>query len=154
MTSQSASVRRPLAILAALVGVLVIVSLVVVFTRGEPELFDESTPEGIVQRYSAAVLKEDEDAALEYLAEETRVDCGTVAGTENANLRITLVGTEYHGQNDVDVTVSLSRGSSGPFDGSGYEYEEAFSLTQVDGDWRIVTAPWELAFCRNDGFSE
>ena len=155
MTPQPAAARRSLVVLAIIVGALVLVSLVVVFTRGEPELLDESTPEGVVQRYSAAVLAGDEDTALSYLANDARSDCGTIAVTETENLRISLVATEPVGDGDsVDVTVSLSRGSNGgPFGGSAYEYEERFSLTQVDDGWRIETAPWELAFCRNDGFS-
>ncbi|GGF03172.1 hypothetical protein [Mycetocola zhadangensis] len=154
MTSQPAA-RRGLGVLAILVGVLVIVSLIVVFTRGELELLDESTPEGVVQRYSAAVLDGDEDAALRYLAAEAQSDCGLIAVTETENLRVSLVSTENGDDGgSADVTVSLSRGSNGElFGGSGYEYEERFSLTKVGSDWRIETAPWELAFCRNDGFS-
>lgn len=156
MTPTPASARRSLVILGIIVGVLVLVSLIVVFTRGEPDAFDESSPEGVVQRYSVAVLDGDEDAALEYLADEARVDCGTIAGTETDNLRVSLVSTETSDDGDsVEVTVSLGRDSSGgPFGGSGYEYEEKFVLERVDSEWRILTAPWELAFCRNDGFSQ
>ncbi|MCP2031956.1 hypothetical protein L1277_002054 [Okibacterium sp. HSC-33S16] len=156
MTTHPVSPRRGLAVLALVVGVLVVVSLVVVFSRGEPELRDASTPEGVVQRYSVAVLDGDEDAALEYLTEQARVDCGSIATTETETLRISLVSTtERPGGNAAEVTVSLSRDSSGgPFGGSGYEYEESFVLEKVGDDWRIETAPWELAFCRNERFSE
>ena len=156
MTSQPVSVQRSLVLLALVVGILVVVSLIVVFTRGAPEPIDESTPEGVVQRYSAAVLDGSEDAATKYLADDARVDCGTIAVTETESLRISLVNSELAENGDAaDVTVSLNRDSSGgPFGGSGYEYEESFSLVRVDDGWRIETAPWELAFCRNDGFSE
>ena len=156
MSPPPVSARRNLVILGIVVGVLVVVSLIVVFTRGEPEAFDESTPEGVVQRYSVAVLDGDEDAAQEYLADEARVDCGTIAGTETENLRISLVSTTTSNDGDsVEVTVSLVRDSNGgPFGGSGYGYEENFALERVDSEWRILTAPWELAFCRNDGFNQ
>jgi hypothetical protein len=156
MTTQPVSPRRSLWVLALVVGLLVAVSLVVVFGRGEPKLLDASTPVGVVQRYSAAVLDGDEDTALAFLTDQARVDCGSIATTETETLRISLVSsTERPGGNTADVTVSLSRDyAGGPFGGSSYEYEESFSLQKVGDDWRIETAPWELAFCRNDGFSE
>jgi hypothetical protein len=80
-------------VLALIVGLLVAVSLVVVFGRGEPKLLDASTPEGVVQRYSAAVLDGDEDTALDFLTDEARVDCGSIATTETETLRISLVST-------------------------------------------------------------
>lgn len=149
MTPAPAPARRSLVILVSAIVLLVIVSLVVVFARGEPERLDESTPEGVVQRYSAAVLDGDEDAALEYLADEARVDCGMIH-TMN-DLRVARVATEESADGDsVDVTVSLGRPSSGGiFDGSSFEYEDTFALVRDGDEWRILTAPWDLAFCRN-----
>ena len=155
MTSTPVPARRSLLVLVAVIALLVVVSLVVVFTRGEPEQLDESTPEGVVQRYSAAVLDGDEDAALGYLAKEARVDCGTIHTMDD--LRVAHVSTEESADGDtVDVTVSLGRPSSGIFDGSSYEYEDTFVLVSDGDEWRVLTAPWDRAFCRTDvnGFVE
>ena len=58
-----------------LIGALVVVALVVVFTRGAPAPLDESTPEGVVQRYSAAVIEGDEATAITYLVPALGDDC-------------------------------------------------------------------------------
>jgi hypothetical protein len=151
MTPQSFRAHRSVLVLAVVVGALVIVSLVVVFSRGEPPLLDESTPEGVVQRYSSAVLDGDEDAALGYLSDDAQVDCGVIAVTETEDVRVSLISTDIEGES-AEIAVSIARQSDGgPFGGSGYEYEESFSLTRTGDEWRIETAPWELAFCRNDG---
>ena len=53
MCSMNAAPARPdrtLIVILSVIGVLVIVALAVVFSRGEPKLLDESTPAGVVQR--------------------------------------------------------------------------------------------------------
>ncbi|MFU8945904.1 hypothetical protein ACLRGF_04135 [Mycetocola zhadangensis] len=154
MTPPSVNLRRRLSLIALVLGVLVLAAVVVLLTRGAPPALDESTPEGVVQRYSSAVLEGDEERALQYLAEEARVDCGTITATETEEVRITLVSTDVTDAS-ATVTVSIARQSGvGLLGASGYEYTESFSLTQAGDGWRIETAPWELAFCRNDGVAE
>ncbi|MET0716290.1 MAG: hypothetical protein ABWY23_06200 [Mycetocola sp.] len=149
MTHAAAAARRNLILLLGVIAVLVIVALVVVFTRGEPELLDESTPEGVVQRYSTAVLEGDDDAAMDYLSAGAQEECGTVQNTSADDIRVTLISTDRR-EDSADVRVQVSRHEGGAF-GSEYSYEEDFRLVQEGGDWVIETAPWELAICLMDG---
>lgn len=133
------------AIIAALVGL----ALVVVFIGGEPELRDPSTPEGVVQRYSAAVIAEDEDQAKRYLTD--REGCGEVGLYDDADLRVTLVSTtERDDSAEVRVAITSSY-SDGGFGGSSYTEEAVFELTMFGDEWKIETAPWQLAVCEQPG---
>ncbi|GER22227.1 hypothetical protein NCCP1664_07240 [Zafaria cholistanensis] len=135
-----------LAILAA-VAALVVLSLVLVFARGEPVLLDESTPEGVVQRYAAAVIEGDEAAAATYLTEAARRGCRHGEHPAPENLRVVLVSTTVR-EDTADVKVSLvSSAEGGPFGPSEYAYDDVFDLARVDGRWLIDTAPWQLAIC-------
>jgi hypothetical protein len=149
MTPAPAPARRNLIILLSVITVLVIVSLVVVFTRGEAELLDESTPEGVVQRYSIAVLDGDNDTAVEHLSFRTQEQCGTVQNTLSDDLRVTLISTDLR-DDSADVRVQISRHEGGAF-GSEYSYEEDFRLVRDGGDWLIETVPWELTICLMNG---
>jgi hypothetical protein len=149
MTHATAGARRNLIVLLSVIAVLVIVALAVVFTRGEPELLDESTPEGVVQRYSTAVLDGDDDAAMGYLSDGAQEECGTVQDTSVDNIRVTLISTDLRDAS-ADVRVQVSRHEGGAF-GSEYSYEEDFRLVQEGDDWAIESAPWELAICLMDG---
>ena len=69
MDTQRTSHDRTLVFLLSAIGALVILALVVVFTRGEPEQLDPSTPEGVVQTYTRLVIDGDELGAAEYLTD-------------------------------------------------------------------------------------
>jgi len=138
---------RTLVIILVVLGVLVVIALVVVFTRGEPEQLDEASPEGVVQRYSAAVVDGDEAAAIEYLVPELAEDCVRMPSGEPAGIRVTLVDTtERDDTADVEVRIVTTYGE-GPFGSSEYEERGVFDLVRVDGDWRIESAPWPLTIC-------
>lgn len=148
----ASSARRDPALLVVvgLIGLLVVVALIVVFTRGDPAQLAADTPGGVVQRYSAAVLDGDETTAGGYLSAAALTDCDrntSVDSSADDDLRITLVDTtERDTSADVRVLIVTSYGS-GPFGSSEYESEDAFDLVKVDGDWLIDEAPWQLAVC-------
>jgi hypothetical protein len=140
--------RTLLALLAG-IGVLVIVALAVVFTRGQPAALDGGTPAGVVQRYSAAVIAGDVNAAAAYLSDSARNSCGSFEPMAADNLRVTLVSTtERTDSADVRVVVTLS-GSGGPFGNSEYQVDGVFDLVKTGGTWLINSAPWPLAVCPN-----
>lgn len=145
----AAPVRRNLLVLLVTIAVLVIVALAIVFTRGEPELLDESTPEGVVQRYAAAVLDGDDEEALNWLSDDARDECGNTQSVTHDDLRVALISTDVR-ENSADVRVQISQNGGGPFD-SEYSYEEDVRLTREGKDWRIQVAPWELTICLMDG---
>lgn len=150
MWSMESSVAKPdrtLIVILGVIGLLVIVALVVVFTTGEPEPLDETTPEGVVQRYSAAVIEGDEAAAIEYLVPELGDSCERTAIGPVDGMRVTLVSsTEREDSADVKVLMVTSY-DSGLFGSSEYEEEAVFDLVEADGGWLIESAPWSLSVC-------
>jgi hypothetical protein len=143
--------NRILLIILGVIAALVILALVVVLGRGEPMQQDESTPAGIVQRYSAAVIDGDETGAMAYLTQEVRDQCERMEQFgATQGIAITLVSTKER-SNSADVTVSIASASNGPF-GAQSSYEDVFGLVKANGDWRIQSAPWQLTVCMNTGF--
>lgn len=144
---------RGLVIILSVIAALVLVALVVVFTRGEPALLDSATPEGVVQRYSAAVIDGDEAAAARYLTDGARERCDQFGESVTQSMRITLATTTVRDDTaDVRVTIVIGDGG-GPFGGSGYSVDEVFDLVKVDGDWLIDSAPWPLTVCPSTGIT-
>lgn len=136
-------------IILAVVAVLAVAALAVVFSRGEPALLDESTPQGVVQRYAAAVIDGDETAAATYLTEAARTQCVDFERAPTENLRVTLVSTtERESSADVRVLIVVSNGG-GPFGNSEYETQDVFDLVKTDGKWLVDSAPWQLRTCSN-----
>ena len=147
-TSQHRPDRTLLAILAA-IAVLVVVALIVVFTRGESAPVDEATPAGVVQRYSAAVIAGDEAAAAAYLTDAVKTRCNTVERMPGHSLRVTLVSTtERPASADVKVLITVSEGG-GPFGSAEYQVEDVFDLVKAGDKWLIENAPWQLTVCPN-----
>ncbi|MCR2811365.1 MULTISPECIES: hypothetical protein [unclassified Microbacterium] len=142
-------VRRSRAALIALISgvvLVVVVALIAVFARGGPALLDPATPEGVVQRYSQAVVDGDVSEALSYLAPDVADSCERIPlGTEDRRLTL-LESSEREDTARVRVLVVTVYGS-GPLGAGEYESEEVFELVRLDGDWAIDMAPWQLAVC-------
>jgi hypothetical protein len=146
MSAPAGRPDRILIVILSIIAVLVAVSLASVFFRGQPELLDEGTPAGVVQRYAAAVLDGDEAAAAGYLAERSGRQCSPT-DSRTGGMRVTLVSTtERDASADVRVAISVSNGT-GPFGSEEYETEDVFDLVKVNGRWLIETAPWRLTIC-------
>lgn len=141
---------RTLLIVLGVILLLIVVALSVVFSRGEPETLDAATPEGVVQRYSAAVIAGDEQAALRYLTPAIRNDCERFSDLQTDDLRLVLVSTTERATSaDVQVSIVSTTADTGPFGSSEYEVEGTFDLVNIDGAWLIENSPWELAICSN-----
>ena len=138
--------RILIAILSAIAS-LVIVALAVVLTRGEPEVLDGSTPQGVVQQYSTAVIDGDTATASSYLTEAAGSLCGGFRDSGQLPTRVVLISaTERDNTALVKVSV-VNPGSGGPFGPSEYEMEDRFSLVKTDGKWLIDQAPYQLLSC-------
>jgi len=141
--------RRPdrvlLGIVAA-IAVLVVVALAVVFLRGESQPLDESSPAGVVQRYSKAVIDADSAAANAYLTDNARSRCANYYGSAQAS-RVVLITTTERGET-ATVKVSIVHSSpDGPFGPSEYAEEGVIGLVKVAGAWRINELPYSLQTC-------
>ena len=150
---QTTSVRpdRTLLVIISIVAVVAILALVVVFTRGAPTVLDPSTPEGVVQSYSQAVITEDRSGATDLLAKDVRDNCERADPYSSSGVRVTLVSTKVTGDNAVVRVAVSSNSGGGAFGGSEYESESTFTLVQEGGSWKIESAPWELTICYNQG---
>lgn len=149
MDAAAAKPDRILIVILSIIAVLVAVSLAVVFSRGKPALLEESTPQGVVQRYAAAVIEGDESAAAAYLTDAARSQCVGFERPSSNNLRVTLVSTtERPASADVRVLIAVSSGG-GPFGNSEYENEDVFDLAKTNGKWLVDSAPWQLRVCTN-----
>ncbi|TXN28767.1 hypothetical protein [Lacisediminihabitans profunda] len=142
---------RALIVVLAVVAVIVVIALVVVFSRGAPKLLDASSPEGVVQRYSTAVIDGDEKKAAGYLVAATRDGCVRFDAPLTDNIRVTLVSTRVRADS-ADVRVSIAQSfDNGPFGTSESQFEDVFSLVKQGGDWLIETAPPILTVCSPAG---
>lgn len=148
MDAPAAKTDRTLIVILSVIAALVVVALVVVFTRGTPEPIAESAPEGVVQRYSSAVIEGDEAAAMAYLVSGLADDCERVDASQAQDMRVTLLETTQRDDTaDVRVLIvtSFEGGLLGP---SEYEEEGVFDLVAAaGGGWLIESAPWPLTIC-------
>lgn len=145
--SEAAPRRRwVLPALLGAVGLVVVIALVAVFTRGAAQDYAADTPEGVVQRYSQAVIDGDIDTALTYVVPEIADTCEENWYGEE-DFRIALLGTtERESSTTVDVLITSVSGSGllGPGES---EQEGAFRLVDESGEWLIERAPWPLSVC-------
>jgi hypothetical protein len=138
--------RILIAILSA-IALLVVVALAVVFTRGAPAALDASTPQGVVQRYSTAVIDGDTATANSYLTEAAKSVCRGYYESGPRPIRVVLISTTERADS-AQVRVSLvSSGGGGPFGPSEYEMEDRFALVKSGGSWLIEQAPYQLVSC-------
>jgi hypothetical protein len=138
--------RILIAILSA-IALLVVVALAVVFTRGAPAALDASTPQGVVQRYSTAVIDGDTATANSYLTEAAKSVCRGYYESGPRPVRVVLISTTERADS-AQVRVSLvSSGGGGPFGPSEHEMEDRFALVKSGGSWLIEQAPYQLVSC-------
>lgn len=145
--------RTRLTITALIAGVVlvVVIATIVVLTRGGPTSFDADTPEGVVQRYSQAVVDGDATAARALLTREVSDSCEQLP-LDAGKLRLTLLQTTERDDDTARVRVLVATiYGSGPLGADEYESEDAFDLVKVDGDWLISVTPWQLAVCVGSG---
>ncbi|MBH0023643.1 hypothetical protein I6E68_05535 [Salinibacterium sp. NSLL150] len=152
MEPTAARPDRTLIAILSVIAAIVVIALVVVFTRGGPAVLDPATPEGVVQSYSLAIVDSDFATARDLLSAELRENCDPADPSTFQGLRMTVISSTINDDTAV-VRVSMERGS-GDFGGSGYVSEEVFTLVLEDRSWRIESAPWDLTLCYNQGLGE
>ncbi|MEL0626366.1 hypothetical protein V6245_05335 [Salinibacterium amurskyense] len=150
MTQEAARPDRTLAVILSVIAAIVVIAIVVVFTRGGPTDIDPSTPEGVVQSYSRAMVASDFETARSFVSAGVLDECDEADRNPLQGLRMTVISTTIDGTTAV-VKVSLEQGS-GSFGGSSYSYDDLFTLVDEGGDWKISTTPWELTYCYDQGF--
>ncbi|HET7139125.1 MAG TPA: hypothetical protein VFI36_03095 [Arthrobacter sp.] len=129
------------------IALLVVVSLAVVLTRGQPEVLDESTPQGVVQRYSSAVIDGDRATATSYLTEAATTSCRSYPDSGPPPSRVVLISATESGTSAVVKVSVIAAASDGLFGPSEYETEARFSLVKTNGKWLVDQAPYQLLTC-------
>lgn len=152
MEPHAARPDRALISILAFIAVIVVIAIVVVFTRGGATDVDPTTPEGVVQSYTRAVIDSDYKTAINFLSSDVRAQCDRADPRSPQGLRMTVISTKIVDDTAI-VRVSLEQGS-GAYGGSSYEYDDAFSLILEGSEWTINVAPWDLAACLNQGMGE
>ncbi len=140
--------RVALIALIVIVAAVVVAAVLAVLLRGGPAAFDPQSPEGVVQRYTQALIAGDLAAVQELRSVDPRPDegCGYYPGGA-ADYRVTLAGTTVDGDSArVRVLISTSYGDS-VFGSGGYQTEEVFRLTRSGDGWLIAQAPWQFTVC-------
>ena len=128
------------------IAVLVVLALAVVFLRGEPQQLDESSPAGVVQRYSRAVIDADTAAADAFLTDAARSRCANYYGAPQAS-RVVLISTTDRGDSATVKVSIVQDAGEGPFGPAEYSEEAAIGLVKVDGKWMINDLPYSLQSC-------
>ena len=147
------SSHRWLIICAALIGTLVITTILLVLLVKEDKaaLLPENTPEGVVQRYLVAIREERYQEAYNYLSIDpsdriTTYDDWLLMVVGNSRIsnsnewKATLGKTmQYTGTATVDVYID-SIGSGGLFEDTLRNQQVTFQLSKSDGVW-LITSP-------------
>ena len=146
---QSVKPDRTLLVILSIIAGLVVIALAVVFLRGTPGVLDRTTPEGIVQAYSTALIDGDRAAAKEFLSKDLRDNCESVEPGLAGGVRVTFVSSTVHSDSaTVRVSIVTNYGD-GPFGTSESESDSVFDLVNEGGSWAITNAPWQLTLCYN-----
>lgn len=140
--------RWLIVIVTAVAGLAVAAVLTSELGAGPADL-DPASPEGVVQRYLSAFEDGDADAAGALVDPDVREDCPEPHPERfrrDRSFRATLLEVEPAGD-AVEVHVRISEGAGEPPFETGSERTEVFVLEQVDGDWRITSAPFPYDPC-------
>lgn len=145
-SNDAPSSTRPLIWIAAGLGALVVLTIVLLAVRS-PASFEPGTPEHTVQQYLQAVLDGDERRAATYFSEESRCSAEDFRyGTPVRNVRITLVDSEDFGD-EAEVTVRIRFDETAIDRLASYDREEFFRLASEGGEWKLVGEAWPIYFC-------
>lgn len=149
MEPASSGPDRSLFAIGAGIVVLVVVAVIAVVVLGSREApsFSADTPEGVVQRYLAAVENEDHETAWAYFSADVQADRSLEEYRRTArdyayygeqSRRVLFDRSEVNGNRArVWLTVEEYYGG-GPFGGGEtYRSDRQISLVREDGTWRI-----------------
>lgn len=147
MTSISAPARRALFALLAVCVALVIAALIAVSLRPAHHASDPNSPQGVVQQYIAAVQNKNVDLALSLTDGQERNQLCDYYAEDQQDVSVQLV-RETVTDDSAIISVTIGTPDQDLFMlFGGYSYESEFNLKMVNGQWKIVTTPWEFELC-------
>ena len=142
MSNQRAN--RMLGLVVAAISIMALIAVLAV-KETTPQL-DANTPEGTVQQYLKSVTERDFDAAITYLASDTKckIEDFDQAYIQDS-VRISLSDTSITSDSAM-VKVGIENSSGDPFGGS-YAESQTFRLTKSASAWKISGIPWPTYQC-------
>ena len=142
MSNQRAN--RMLGLVVAAISIMALIAVLAV-KETTPRL-DANTPEGTVQQYLKSVTERDFDAAITYLASDTKckIEDFDQAYIQDS-VRISLSDTSITSDSAM-VKVGIENSSGDPFGGS-YAESQTFRLTKSASAWKISGIPWPTYQC-------
>lgn len=112
--------------------------------------YSVQTPEGVIQRYLAAVIDGRNDKAAQFFVANSNCDASDLDRSWiSETIRVNLVESDIEG-NQAFVEVAIDISSGGPFD-DYYTEDHNFRLERESGDWKILGIPWPLYSCEEVG---
>ena len=129
------------------IGLLVVVALVVFFTRQDTQTYvSDETPEGVVHNYVVAVLNKEYEKAYGYLADLDNKPTyeefhnSFLTGMVNPDSSGVDIGQPDITGDDATVEVTLVHNSRDPFS-TGYRDTQRAILVRQNGAWKISSMP-------------
>jgi hypothetical protein len=146
--STPAKPDRTLRAILIAVALLVVIAVVVVVVRNATTVvLDPATPEGVVQRYSQAVIDGDHPTAYSLLSADSRHPCDYYDPAPTG-IRLALRSTTLSGTTNALVRVTISKSyNGGPFSSNEDSYDDEFILVKSGGTWLIYSAPYDFTTC-------
>lgn len=136
---------RPLIIGGVVILTVLLLAVIAIVAGGRTVELDPDSPEGVVQRYTQAVIDGDL-ATAEALMVDGR-DCERFEDPYIDNdLRVTLGDVRVTGDSAV-VEVTVGYGGGDPFSPYDYSDRSRFLLRESDGAWLIDETPWPFWTC-------
>jgi hypothetical protein len=131
------------------IGVLVVIALVMFFTRrSTAEYVADDTVEGVLHNYVLAVQKQDYEKAYSYLAEKKEKPSYETFRRSFIQNYVTpgqsgveIVDTNIDGDEAI-VNLSVVYLSSDPFSGGSYTSPGTALLVKQNGQWKIYQMPY------------
>jgi hypothetical protein len=133
------------------IGVLVVLALIVFFTRKDTQTYiSEDTPEGVAHNYVVAVLNRDYEKAYGYLADlehkptfEQFRDSFLKGLVNPESYAVDIGGSEVIGES-ASVEVALIYNSSDPFSSGYRDTSQRAILVKQNSLWKISSMPYNL----------
>jgi len=147
MTSKLPAARAVLLALAAAIVALVIAALLVVSLRSAPQPYEESTPEGVVQRYLIAFEAENMQTMQDYTIDGQSRSLCNPEPYNTQPLDVQLLRSSV-GTNSATVHVRFDTRDSQflPLPDLS-AYDDVFELRKINGTWLIERMPWQVGLC-------
>ena len=144
---------------ALLVLVVVALAATLVSGGGKSASYSESTPEGVTQRYLAALTDKNFSVAYAYLSPALQTQCARdewlrqsqYSSDQLKNAQALLGEVRNTATDEATVEVSIRQfqeQSPLPFPPSEFTNNQYFTLKkQAEGNWRFSVVPWPVYGC-------